>query len=33
MLYRSPQARLQGLWKGGLIDRINALVRLSIRLD
>jgi NADH dehydrogenase len=36
MLYRSHQARLHGFWRGGLIwlvDRINARLRPSIRLD
>jgi NADH dehydrogenase len=36
MLYRSHQARLHGFWRGGLlwlVDRLNARLRASIRLD
>lgn len=36
MLYRSHQARIHGFWRGGLlwlVDRLNARVRASIRLD
>lgn len=36
MLYRSHQARLYGFWRGGLVwlvDRLNARLRSSIRLD
>jgi NADH dehydrogenase len=36
MLYRSHQARIHGFWRGGLlwlVDRLNARLRASIRLD
>ncbi|OKN87329.1 hypothetical protein AM471_006084 [Pseudomonas aeruginosa] len=36
MLYRSHQARIHGFWRGGLlwlVDRLNSLLRPTIRLD